>query len=143
MDPRLLALHTHWLIADSVKYAVFHESSDSKDAKILAKLGPDLGQLAKMHSAMWRLSVFHALQYVVIEGYKELAETDQDVDALLEPGRVDPLRRFRNAIFHYQPQPLSHKLLAFLEQPEAAEWARKLHGAFERYLRKRLDIAES
>jgi hypothetical protein len=140
IDPKLFALHGHWATADAVRYALFHVSNDPAEAAVMKELGPELGELARLQSTMFRLSVFYGLLYVVVEGYREVGQPSEAIDKLLEEDHVNRLRLFRNAVFHYQKEPISPKLLGFLTQPESEVWIKKLHREFEKYLRERLPI---
>ncbi|MEE9287903.1 MAG: hypothetical protein V3W33_07490 [Gammaproteobacteria bacterium] len=107
---RMLALYTHWCIADSVRYAMFHTDSEPEQAHLKKELGEQWFELATLMSSAWRMSVFYALEYVVIEGYKELGDAFEPIDTLLDDAdSVDKLRLFRNAIFHYEEEPLRKK----------------------------------
>ena len=100
--------------------------------------------LAQMHSSFMRLSVWYALLYVVIEGYREVGKKDDAIDKLLfdEP-LVDMLRRFRNAMFHYQADPFSEKLLDFLQAEKSTEWSRQVNAAFKAFFERELPILET
>lgn len=63
--------------------------------------------------------------------------SDQTVDELLtDPAfeqNVQLLRRFRNGVYHYQPDLINERLLAFLREGEhAVTWAFLLHDEFKR-----------
>ena len=89
------------------------------------------------------MSVFYALEYVVIEGYKELKLTDKKIDELLQQeNMVDYLRLFRNATFHYQSDPFSEKLIKFLETPESERWIKQIHSAFDVFFTEALGLKE-
>jgi hypothetical protein len=75
--------------------------------------------------------------YVVIEGWKELGQDDRLISALLTKydDYYQRMRRFRNAVFHYQASPLSEKLTEFLEPTsEVHPWAMALQFEFQRVL---------
>lgn len=76
--------------------------------------------------------------YLVIEGWQELKLTDPKIDELLDSPFVDRLRRFRNATFHFQKQPLSPKHFQFFGTEEEAteKWLNKLYAEFERFFRE-------
>ena len=78
--------------------------------------------------------VWYATVYVVIEGWRNAGISDSEVDELLGDDRVDDLRRFRNQIFHYQPEYDNPKLLEFLktgdaDAQEATTWIRHSRSA--------------
>jgi len=97
------------------------------------------GQLSMFHA----VSVWYALLYVVVEGYRELDLHDKAVDSVLSEGNyVEELRRFRNAIFHYQEQVISPKIMEFLEAKDSEIWIRRLNRALDRFLTNALGIKE-
>ena len=135
----LASLHKHWCIADSVKQFISAEVTIPDGYQIpeaLVKAG-------QLHSRFMRLSVWYALLRVVVEGYRELKLSDPTVDEYLNRVEyVEALRRFRNAMFHYQSDPFSEKLMEFLELQDATEWARGLSSALEAYFHKVLPLEE-
>ena len=139
MDHGIVSLHKHWCTANAVKQFIVsgldeHDGSD---------LPPWLSELGNMESMMSRMCVWYALLYVVIEGYKELDVNHVAVDkCLANRDYVNCLRRFRNAIFHYQKNPFSEKLLEFLEAKESEYWIRELNKAFEDFFLNSLPIKE-
>lgn len=135
---KLVALHKHWINADAIKQVVMIKiGGDSSN------LPYEIEQLAEIHSSFARLSVLYGLIYVVIEGYKELKYTNEQIDTLLaQDDFVDALRLFRNATFHYQKKPISEKALKFLELKESEIWIRELNIAFKLFFEKELPIKE-
>lgn len=136
---KLVALHMHWCIADSIKQFVSAELHDAARTG----LSPELQAIGEFHSRFHRLSTWYALLYVVVEGYRELALQDEQIDALLgQEELVDALRRFRNAMFHYQENPMSEKILGFLEAKESEVWPHRLNAAFKTFFERVLPIKE-
>ncbi|NTU42127.1 MAG: hypothetical protein HGA78_03560 [Nitrospirales bacterium] len=134
---KLIALHMHWCIADSIKQFVSAELPDSGRTA----LAPEFQAIGEFHSRFHRLSTWYALLYVVVEGYRELQLQDEQIDALLgQEELVDALRRFRNAIFHYQENPMSEKILGFLEAKKSEVWSHKLNAAFKAFFERVLPI---
>jgi hypothetical protein len=92
----------------------------------------------------WRfvalISQWYASLWTVIEGWKEIGFKDALVDSLLDssPDQCEMLRRFRNAIYHYQPELLEPRMLNFLEAQQAAIWADTLHYEFQRFFDEKL-----
>lgn len=75
--------------------------------------------------------------YVVIEGWNELGKNDPLISTLLTKydDYYQRMRRFRNAVFHYQASPLCDKLTDFLEpDSEVHPWATALQFEFQRVL---------
>lgn len=136
----LIALHTHWVTADAVKHfvgtrvPVTHEP-DGIPAQAM--------EHAQQYSMFLRLFVWYALVFVVVEGYRDLRLHDVEVDRLLaDDEKVDALRRFRNAVFHYQENPLGPKLMAFLSINESELWVGQLHSAFKSFFERTFPIEQ-
>lgn len=135
---KLVSLHKYWINADAIKQVVMIEIGGD-----CSKLPDDIEQLAEIHSSFARLSVLYGLIYVLIEGYKELEYSNEQIDILLaQDDFVNALRLFRNATFHYQKKPISEKALKFLELEESEIWIRMLHIAFKLFFEKELLIKE-
>lgn len=84
------------------------------------------------------LTYFYSAIYLVIEGWKDLKLSDEDIDKLISSPYTDRLRLFRNATFHYQKEPVSPKLLNFFGSEEEAteKWINELYAKFGEYFRK-------
>ncbi|PIT06320.1 hypothetical protein TSA1_26560 [Bradyrhizobium nitroreducens] len=86
---------------------------------------------------------FLRLFYVVIEGYRELRLKDEAIDALLGANNYEArLRRFRNAVFHYQEDPFDKRLIEFLDAEDSEHWGKALYEAFEKFFEKVLPIRQ-
>ena len=138
----LLTLYGHWCTADSVRSAILHHGHARRSPDLKMRLSQELYEVAMFHSALMRVQVFYALEYVVIDGYRELGDHAASIDALLTQDYVNNLRRIRNAVFHYQVEPLHPKLRALLEQPESERWINTLHTAFGSYFREKPMISQ-
>jgi len=137
---RLAALHKHWGTADSINHH-FRPSVNAGSEE--AGLPEPMTQFAQLASAMAALTVWYALLYVVVEGYRELGCHDEEIDRLLGEGEhADALRCFRNATFHFQLEPLQPKLTTFLVAADSEKWIHSLNGAFRRFFEERLDLKE-
>jgi len=80
---------------------------------------------------------FYAALWVAVEGWRECPLSDETVDELLTDPAFDQnvqlLRRFRNGVYHYQPDLINERLLAFFREGEhAVTWAFLLHDEFKR-----------
>ncbi len=137
----LIALHKHWCIADSIKQVVSAPLPVRSRQTPTKKLPDDLAAFAEAHSGFMRLQVWYALLYVVIEGYRALDHKSPEVEAVLSNEEmVNALRLFRNAVFHYQKDPLTEKLLGFLDTKESEIWIRHLNSALRKHLESLLPI---
>ncbi|OJT22440.1 hypothetical protein BO221_21910 [Archangium sp. Cb G35] len=80
------------------------------------------------------ISIWYAMLYVVIEGYRELKLVDGQLDSLLASKNVDQLRLYRNALFHFQKNyPESPKVFGVLNNEAFPDWAKRVHRAFDRF----------
>jgi hypothetical protein len=71
-----------------------------------------------------------ASEYVVLEGWSEIDMTNERVSRLLSayPEHKDLLRRCRNAVYHFQKDPLDARLSRVLkDENEELRWAVALH----------------
>lgn len=82
---------------------------------------------------MMYMSLWYALLYVVVEGWKQLELADAQIDQLLESPNVELLRRYRNGVFHFQPEYLGPRLVGFVAEPGTPAWVRELNLQFGRY----------
>lgn len=141
LSKELVALHKHWCIADSVKQFVSAPLPQKSRQTKTRKLPKNLAAIGEAHSGFMRLQVWYALLFVVIEGYRDLEQKSAEVDKLLSNEEmVNALRLFRNAVFHYQKDPLTDKLLGFLDTKESEIWIRQLNSALKNHLEGLLPI---
>ena len=135
----LMALHGHWLTADAVNQRIHIDVGQRGKGPQL----PDhLEALGQHYSKGLMLTVFYGLIYVIVEGYRELQLKDETIDALLTNSDfVDHLRRFRNAVFHFQKVPLDERLVKFLDMPGSGIWIGDLFKAFDTLLMRELPIS--
>lgn len=82
------------------------------------------------------ISLWLASLYVVVEGWKELGEKDRKIDELVDecPQYIDLLRKYRNAVYHYQPSLLDNRFFQFTGENESLIWAMTLELEFQRFL---------
>ncbi|MBC7144080.1 MAG: hypothetical protein H5U24_01595 [Thioclava marina] len=139
-DPKIGALYTHFVTADAVEY---HLRNALKASGGPAPNSIKVSDIARDLSAFRVISVYYALIYVVVEGYHELGLVDEKVDHFLQDAeKVDSLRRFRNATFHFQKDPLSDKLMAHLSEDRYGDWTRDLARALESFFVRKLGLRE-
>ena len=131
LDIRIVTLHRHWLTADAVKEALKTYGKASEKMEKHGAFSKEFFEFAKMQSLFSVQKVYYALLYVVIEGYTELKLSDKRIDELIaDEAKVSLLRRFRNAVFHYQKEPLPEKELDFLNGDYDGAWIREVNKAF-------------
>ncbi|EJN16303.1 hypothetical protein PMI42_00138 [Bradyrhizobium sp. YR681] len=134
----IASLYKHWITADAVKARMLLETHAAED------MPPQLVAEAQKWSQVQTMAVFYGLFYVVIEGYRELGLKDESIDALLEAHDYESrLRRFRNAVFHYQEDPFDRRLIEFLDAKDSEHWGKALYEAFEKFFAKVLPIRQT
>ncbi|PKO68176.1 MAG: hypothetical protein CVU22_09620 [Betaproteobacteria bacterium HGW-Betaproteobacteria-16] len=140
----LIALHKHWCVADAVRVVVDAPIGHKEQkAESLKQFDTEFLMLGERASAVSRISVWYALLQVVVEGYQELKPKFAPLDELLSKvDYVQGLRRFRNATFHFQEDPLSDKILAFLDMQSSEVWIHALNDQFGNFFLERLHIFE-
>ncbi len=82
------------------------------------------------------MSAWYASLWVVVEGWRDIPLSDPSVDELLSSNRryVELLRRYRNAVFHYQATFGGTKLMEFLREGKSSvHWIFLLHEEFCRF----------
>lgn len=98
--------------------------------------------LLLLQSSLLYLTIFYGLVYTTVEAWIDAKLRDEKVDQLLrDPGKLEKLKRFRNATFHVQKDFISEKHLAFLEQAETESWIKELHRSIGAALERHPDIA--
>jgi hypothetical protein len=75
--------------------------------------------------------------YVVTEGWRRLRMKDSTIDTLLTQDHLDLLRRYRNAVFHYQPEP-SNPRFTDLASAQTLHWVYALTEAFAEFFRRHI-----
>ena len=82
-----------------------------------------------------------AALWPLVEGWGQLGLRDNDIDSHLKAaGHVSDLRRFRNVVYHFQPD-WSHdaRVLAFNNNKELVRWAMNLSNAFRAFFARAND----
>lgn len=141
---KLAALYRHWIIADSVRAVLRQKASTpEQEARTNKEFGIEYVAFGEHASMICRMQVWYSLLYVVVEGYRELGQKYEPLEEVLAKGEfADLLRRYRNATFHFQADPLSEKLISFLEKEDSEVWIRDLNEQLEAFLRNALPIKE-
>ena len=109
--------YLHWSLLQFAHFETFDEHS--KDADFCG---------AMVH---WVASV-----YVGTEAWKQLGIPDPTLTDIID--KYDDLfqhmRRFRNAVYHFQRKPLGDKIVSFNRNPEAVAFVRALQFELQRFL---------
>lgn len=137
----ITSLYLHWCTADTVKQFIGLKLPEKAHGNLQGQVATLLLSVIESHSTFIRLQIWYALLYVVVEGYQELGGGDEQLDKLLSDNdMVDAMRRFRNAVFHPQEDPLSEKLTGFLTKQGSEDWPHAVNRAFQQYFDAKLDI---
>lgn len=122
------------------RYFVWADAMRKHFDEALKKNGPVLEGPGGIEVAMY-MSLWYGCLYVVVEAWQSLELKDSRVDDLLTSPNAGLLRRYRNAVFHYQSKLWPEKfIMAFLREGEStAVWVRALHNAIDDYLAKLLN----
>ena len=129
----LLALVKYWICADQLRSSFFDAFRSSNPGHLVdahGEIGLSFYWVSGpgIFSSLWFASLF-----VVIEGYRELALSDTNIDRLLKSDHVEALRLYRNATFHFQTSAFHCKMLPLHETHESEQWIDEIHrriGAF-------------
>lgn len=122
----IFVLHKYFLHATLTK-GLFVQAlkKQSESGQKLTDLDPEL---------MTRMRLWYATLYVVVEGWEVLGLQDERVETLLQDrARVELLKRFRNAAFHYQKEYFHEKEAQVYENVGFPNWINELSRAFGRY----------
>jgi hypothetical protein len=123
-------------------YAVVMRDNLNKEnlGDFIKQLNDDISSIFLIFSsrAGVYLTYFYSAIYLVVEGWKDLELSDDDIDNLINSPYIDRLRRFRNATFHYQKEPISPKLLNFFGTEEEAteKWINELYKKIGDFFKK-------
>lgn len=142
---KLAALHRHWVMADAVRVVLAQSAcSHEQQEETVKKFGIEYQAFGEAASMMFRVQIWYALLYVVVEGYTEIGRKHEALEELLAKEEyVNLLRRFRNAVFHYQSDPVTEKLVAFLEKEDSELWIHNLNAALQTFLLEALPFNEA
>jgi hypothetical protein len=135
LGPAIVSLQMHWLRADAIKVRMPLDAPTPE-----GHVSTELEVLGQRWSKFRVLEVFYALLHVVVEGYRALKVKDEAIEKLLdEADYEDQLRRFRNAVFHYQKDLIDKRLVEFMDAEQSEKWTRKLYSEFDegRFARRR------
>ena len=126
--PSLLTLHRYWLTS-SLNREIFRTTSPVWEKTIHPN------SLIALH--LWYSSL-----YVAIEGWRHEKMRDATVTKLLkDTQKLDRLREARNAMYHYDPEYLSPRFVALIQEPGIVAWVHEVHNAIGAALMARLQAA--
>ncbi len=137
---KLLTLHRYFVWAGEMHsqlLRIFMRGNDQRTVPVLRRVMKDIAKmkwpskskLDPLRTFLY-LSYWYASLYVVIEGWNDLGLHDPSVDPLLRSPNVDLLRRYRNAVFHYQGRYYDEKFMTLMRAgQDVAAWTQTLHLA--------------
>ncbi len=142
---RLVALHRHWIVADAVRVVLQQKTNTpDQEERAIKKFGIEYVAFGEHASMICRIQVWYSLLYVVVEGYRELGQKYDPLEEVLAKAEyVDLLRRFRNATFHFQADPLNDKLIGFLDKHDSEVWIADLNRQLEAFFVQALPLKEA
>jgi hypothetical protein len=129
----------HWLRAAAIEVRMLLDAPTPE-----GHVPTELEVLGQHWSKFHVLEVFYALLYVVVEGYRTLKVKDEAIEKHLDEADYDhQLRQFRNAVFHYQKDPIDKRLVEFMAAKDSKIWTRNLYVEFERFFVSTLPIKDT
>ncbi|MEX3815971.1 hypothetical protein AB3X96_38050 [Paraburkholderia sp. BR13439] len=142
---KLAALHRHWIVADAVRVVLQQKTTTPEQEEgTIKKFGIEYVAFGEHASMVCRMQVWYSLLYVVVEGYRELGQKYEPLEEVLTKAEyVDLLRRFRNATFHFQADPLNDKLIDFLDKQDSELWIGDLNKQLEAFFMQALSLKET
>jgi len=86
------------------------------------------------------MGLWYGALYAVVEAWRDYVKpSDPTVDQLIADPKTDKLRKYRNAVFHYQPDYFSPKMLEAMQEPDFVPWVTLLHKELGRYFLEYID----
>ncbi|HEX8843958.1 MAG TPA: hypothetical protein VF791_04915 [Pyrinomonadaceae bacterium] len=126
-DPRLDnvgALSRYFIWADKMRH----------DFQNLVMNRGNLDEFTFLEHSHIYMSYWYGALYVLIEGWRDLGLKDEKIDGLIGSPYVDLLRRYRNAVFHFQKKFSDKRFMdLMLAGKESVEWVSALHREFGRF----------
>ncbi|MCP3170230.1 hypothetical protein [Myxococcus qinghaiensis] len=131
---KLAALHTSYVRASSVRESLL---AQLKKVDGLPSETPDqrATSTAEFLTGFHLMEVFYGLIFVVAEGLQAMYPEDQVLSPYFTSPNMGLLKRYRNAIFHAQPEVLSLKLYDFLTAKDTEEWINGFWRVLNRWFR--------
>lgn len=128
---RLLTLHRYWIWSNAMRIK-FYESLENITPTTSAV------ELYVNETGMY-MSYWYSSLYVVIEEYRQTDLTNKDVDALIsDQTKIENLRLFRNATFHFQEDYFSEKFAKFISDKNSASWCVQLTEKIGEFIKSEL-----
>lgn len=133
IDDKHKALHAYFTRASSIR-EVLMRMPQVFDATHGAAAPESLRPMLLAFEAHNVLAVFYGLMFVVIEGLQDCNVKDEKLEELFASEHLDRFRRFRNAIFHFQPTfPVSAKQFDFMVEADSEKWAQSVWRELNRW----------
>lgn len=129
MDPRVFTLHRYYIWANRMR-THFDDLLKGGDVK-----GLFTGRGRDSIEATMYMSLWYALLYVVVEGWRRLRLSDPAIDALLgNAEHVHVLKRYRHGVAHFQPNYVDSRFVEIMKESETTvPWVRDLNRELGRW----------
>lgn len=133
-DHKLFVLQRYFFWAEAFRLDYYKQIQNYKHLLESDDKG-DLGVAEFLVSPAGRNLLFWCSTLrVVYEGYKEVKLSNQYVEDVNDEIKMQKLKEFRNATFHYQKDYFTNKYFDLMSEPDMESWIESLHAAFSRYL---------
>jgi hypothetical protein len=125
----VFTLHRYWIWANRMRKHFDDHLGKEKKKKDEFRKKIGMGFEEFMYMSLW-----YALLYVVIEGWKRLGLVDTEIDRLLHSLNVNLLKRYRNGVFHYQKGYIDERFIGFIRDGKnCVSWVRELNTQLGRF----------
>ena len=89
------------------------------------------------------MAYWYGALYAVTEGWRALRFRDEIIGALLkDQEKMALLREYRAGAFHFSARYFDRRFVALWERYDVIDWAARLHGQFDRWIREELSKIE-
>jgi len=136
----LLSLWRHWVWADRMRELFDYYIKSDFDKLPNDFLSNSSFWVSSMITTMF---LWYGLLYAVCDGIEKGYGTSVNTIAPAFKNIRGRLQKFRNAVFHVQPNFWSPKLMEILSDPEAAHEIRAVHHQVGEWLRKQIEPFDS
>jgi len=128
-DPRVFTLHRYYIWANRMR-THFDDLLKGGEVK-----GLFTGRGGQSIEATMYMSLWYALLYVVVEGWRRLRLSDPVIDELLSKAdHVRVLKRYRHGVAHFQSNYVDSRFTEIMKDSEATvPWIRDLNRELGRW----------
>jgi hypothetical protein len=124
-ESEIHALHRYFVTADRMRVHFYDFVSTHPGTKVESRDWTEL---------FLYMSLWYGCLFVVVEGWGRLRLTNTAVDRLRSDPKTGMLKKFRHAVFHYEPEYWTENLQTLLREGDtSAKWVAGLHEAIGQY----------